>query len=267
MDHVPGSESASAPAWHAMPCPQVIDRLQSDGGRGLGQAAAAARLAAGGRNRLPAPQPDAPVVVLLRQLRSPLVYVLLLAAGLALLLGHVTDAGFIGVVLLVNSLLGAWQELQAERQSANLQGLLRVRATVQRDGSARQVDAEELVAGDVVLLESGDRVPADLRLLEARGLEVDASLLTGESLPVLCDAAGTLRRGRRCRRTGSTARTPGRWWSAAGAAASSSPPACRPRSVASRGPWSRPSPASRRSPPAWSASAGRSPGSCWSLPC
>ncbi len=188
MDHVPGSDSANAPAWHAMPCPQVIDRLQSDGGRGLDQAAAAARLAAGGRNRLPAPQPDAPVVVLLRQFRSPLVYVLLLAAGLALLLGHVTDAGFIGVVLLVNSLLGAWQELQAERQSANLQGLLRVRATVQRDGSARQVDAEELVDGDVVLLESGDRVPADLRLLEARGLEVDASLLTGESLPVLRDA-------------------------------------------------------------------------------
>jgi magnesium-transporting ATPase (P-type) len=126
--------------------------------------------------------------VLLRQFRSPLVYVLLLAAGLALLLGHVTDAGFIGIVLLVNSLLGAWQELQAERQSASLQGLLHVRATVQRGGTTRQVDAEELVVGDIVLLESGDRVPADLRLLEARGLEVDASLLTGESLPVMVDA-------------------------------------------------------------------------------
>ena len=267
MDHVPGSESASAPAWHAMPCPQVIDRLQSDGVRGLGQVAAAARLAAGGRNRLPAPQPDAPVVVLLRQLRSPLVYVLLLAAGLSLLLGHVTDAGFIGVVLLVNSLLGAWQELQAERQSANLQGLLRVRATVQRDGSARQVDAEELVARRRrAARERRSRAgrPAVARGARPRGRclvahgRVAAGAVRCRALCVAAVAAPRPDQLRARRDTGGPRPGPRR--------RRRHRPADRGRSPRA-GHGRRPSPASRRSRPAWSASAGSIAWSCWSLPC
>jgi Ca2+-transporting ATPase len=89
----------------------------------------------------------------------------------------------------VNALLGAWQELQAERQSANLQGLLRVRATVLRDAVLHEIDASQLVRGDIVALASGDRVPADLRLSESQALMVDASMLTGESVPVAHDAA------------------------------------------------------------------------------
>jgi len=157
-------------------------------GLGLGSEQARLRLAQHGPNVLPsAPRPGV-LEIGLRQLKSPLIYVLLAAAVAALALGDYGDAGFIGVVLLVNSCIGGWQEWHAERQSQALQRMLRVRATVLRDGRLVEVDAEEVVPGDVVALESGQRVPADLRLLEAHSLEIEESLLTGESLPVLKDA-------------------------------------------------------------------------------
>ncbi len=174
--------------WHARTADEACASLGSASG-GLAQAEAAARLARDGPNALPAPPADGWLTIGLRQLRSPLVYVLLAAAGGSLLLGHYSDAGFIGFVLLVNSVLGGWQEWRAARQSRGLQQLVRVRATVLRDGDARVVDADDLVAGDVVTLESGQRVPADLRLLGTHGLEIDEALLTGESLPVAKDAA------------------------------------------------------------------------------
>ena len=180
---------ASAPAsdWHDRPSAAACAATGSTPA-GLSQAEAGARLQQFGRNSLPARQPAHWLPVGLRQLRSPLVYVLLAAAAGSLALGRPSDAGFIGFVLLVNSLLGGWQEWNAERQNLALQGLLHAQATVLRDGAARVVDAEELVPGDVVLLESGQRVPADLRLLGTQGLEVDEALLTGESLPVAKDS-------------------------------------------------------------------------------
>jgi P-type Ca2+ transporter type 2C len=161
---------------------------------GLSTAEARERLARHGANVLPSAPPPSRLAIGLRQLRSPLIYVLLAAAAVALALGDFSDAGFIGVVLMVNSVLGGWQEWRAEQQNRSLKHLLRVRATVLRDGATVEVDAEELVPGDVVSLESGQRVPADLRLVDARALEVDESTLTGESLPVLKDAHWTGRR-------------------------------------------------------------------------
>ena len=155
---------------------------------GLGSAEARSRLATHGPNVLPSEPRPGVLVIGLRQLKSPLIYVLLAAAVAALALGDYGDAGFIGVVLLVNSCIGGWQEWNAEQQSQALQRMLRIRATVLRDGRLVEVDAEEVVPGDVVALESGQRVPADLRLLESRALEIEESLLTGESLPVLKDA-------------------------------------------------------------------------------
>jgi magnesium-transporting ATPase (P-type) len=175
-------------AWHASPAEAALRAMQTDGTRGLSEAEAEARLLSGGPNALPAPRPAHPVVIFLRQFRSPLVSVLLAAALLSLGLGHLTDAGFIGFVLVANASLGAWQELRAERQSADLQGLLRVRATVVRAAFSREIDAAALVRGDIVALASGDRVPADLRLIESQALEIDASMLTGESVPVAHDA-------------------------------------------------------------------------------
>ncbi|MFO1392429.1 MAG: HAD-IC family P-type ATPase [Steroidobacteraceae bacterium] len=152
--------------------------------RGLTTAEARARLARHGPNVLPSAPPPSRFAIALRQLKSPLIYVLLAAAVVAIALGDWGDAAFIGIVLAVNSALGGWQEWRAEQQSRSLQQLLRIRATVLRDGVTVEIDAEQLVPGDIVALESGQRVPADLRLLSARGLEVDESLLTGESVPV-----------------------------------------------------------------------------------
>lgn len=183
-------------AWQSLTADAVL-RLLASTTAGLAVDDAARRRAACGRNRLVAAPPPGRLAIGLRQLRSPLIYILLAAALASLVLGETGDAGFIAIVLLLNSLVGGWQEWRAERQRHDLQQLLTVRATVLRSGRSIEVDAEELVPGDVVALESGQRVPADLRLLQAVGLEIDEALLTGESLPVakdalrLCAAAAT----------------------------------------------------------------------------
>jgi magnesium-transporting ATPase (P-type) len=178
--------------------PQAVLGLLESTDCGLTTALAAARLEVAGRNRLPAPTAPGPLAIGLRQLRSPLIYILLAAALTSLALGEAGDAGFIAVVLVINSLVGGWQEWRAERQRQDLQRLLRVRATVRRDGRVMEIDAEELVPGDVVELESGQRVPADLRLLQTSALQIEEALLTGESLPAakntvdLCEPAAPM---------------------------------------------------------------------------
>ena len=182
--------------WHALPASEVLRRLDAPA-TGLDRAEAAARLERCGPNVLPTKPPPGVLEIGLRQLKSPLIYVLLAAAVAAVALGDLGDAAFIGLVLLINSGVGGWQEWHAEQQSQGLQKLLLIRATALRDGDAVELDSAELVPGDVVALESGRRVPADLRLLDAHSLEIEEALLTGESLAVLKDAAwtGSRRRG------------------------------------------------------------------------
>lgn len=174
--------------WHALPASEVL-RLLDASATGLGLAEAATRLERCGPNVLPAKPPPGVLEIVLRQLKSPLIYVLLAAAMAAIALGDLGDAAFIGLVLLINSGVGGWQEWHAEQQSQGLQKLLLIRATALRDGEAVELDSAELVPGDVVALESGQRVPADLRLISAHGLEIEEALLTGESLAVLKDAS------------------------------------------------------------------------------
>lgn len=112
-------------------------------------------------------------------------YILLIAAVAATAIGDMKDSIFIAVALAINAIVGGYQEWTAERSSLALRKLLRIQATAQRDGDVEDIPAEELVPGDVIWLESGNRVPADVRLLEAIGLEINESLLTGESVPVL----------------------------------------------------------------------------------
>jgi magnesium-transporting ATPase (P-type) len=154
---------------------------------GLSSDEARQRLVAHGRNTLPHAPPPAWWQILLHQFQSPLIYVLCAAAAVSAAIGEWTDAWVIGGVLMLNALIGGFQEWRAEQSALALQKLLRIRAAVQRDGEVEEIDAEELVPGDVVWLESGNRVPADVRLLWTHGLEVDESLLTGESLAVLKD--------------------------------------------------------------------------------
>ncbi len=177
--------------WFAMDLAAVLDRLGAVTG-GLSDQEAASRLAHYGPNTLPRREPPSLVEIMLRQFRSPLIYLLGIAAAVSLMIGEVKDAAFIMGVLLINAVIGTIQEARAEKASQALQQLLRIRAAVRRSDRVLDVDAETLVPGDVVYLESGNRVPADIRLIAAHGLEVDESLLTGESLPVtkLADWSG-----------------------------------------------------------------------------
>lgn len=151
---------------------------------GISQAEAAQRLAKHGPNALPVTRGTHPVMRFLAQFNSALIYFLLAAAFAAALLGHVVDACVIGAVVLVNAIVGFAQEGKAQRALSAIRDMIAPHAAVLRDGARRTVAVHELVPGDVVMLEAGDRVPADLRLLKARGLLVDEAPLTGESIAV-----------------------------------------------------------------------------------
>lgn len=179
----------------------VLAELQVDR-NGLTAEEAIRRLAIVGPNRLPEAKPPGLLRLFLRQFRDPFIYVLLAAVGVSLYLRDFTDAGFIAVVLLINATIGTFQEWHAQRSADALRKLVPQRTTVRRPvtGSSRmgdrqsavEIDAELLVPGDMVQLVSGSRVPADMRLVEARGLRVDESLLTGESTAVEKTAAAVL---------------------------------------------------------------------------
>lgn len=152
--------------------------------RGLTQAEAAARLAHNGPNRLPEPPPRSRVRLFVDQFRNLLIVILMGAAVLAGLVGDWKDTIVIAVVLVINALLGYAQERRAESSLAALKRMLVTSAKVRRDGEVQVVPADELVVGDLVVVETGDRVPADGTLVEVRSLEVDESAFTGESVPV-----------------------------------------------------------------------------------
>jgi calcium-translocating P-type ATPase len=168
---------------HSLPLPDALARLAATAD-GLTTPEAVARLRRFGANHLPEAHRRSAPAVLLHQFASPFIYLLLAAALLSLLLGHGTDAVFIAVVLLLNAGIGFWQEWRAEMRARALQSLVRGHVPVWRDGRLGSIDIAALVPGDVVQLESGVKIPADLRLLQAEALEADESLLTGESLPV-----------------------------------------------------------------------------------
>lgn len=168
--------------WHSLDIEEVMKRL-STSKDGLDSQEVQRRRKEFGPNQLPSRKPPGVVEVFLRQFLSPLIYVLLAAALISLLLDDVTDAAFIMIVLLINAIIGSVQELKAEKSAEQLQKLMRTTARVKRDGRETVVPAEELVPGDIVLLESGNRVPADLVLISANNLSIDESLLTGESMP------------------------------------------------------------------------------------
>ncbi|WP_306078001.1 cation-transporting P-type ATPase [Oceanimonas sp. CHS3-5] len=169
--------------WHHMDCGQALHALQASE-RGLTAGEAAARLERQGPNRLPALPRVSPWRRLLRQFHNILIYVLLGSATITAALGHLADTLVILAVVLVNAAIGFLQEGKAERAMEAIRGMLTLRASVLRDGARRSVESEGLVPGDVILLEAGDKVPADVRLLAASGLQMQEAMLTGESLPV-----------------------------------------------------------------------------------
>ncbi len=169
--------------WHALPVETVLVR-QGSGPDGLSPADAEKRLDRWGHNILPRRRPPSIPWIYVRQFANPLVYLLLAATVVSVAVGEWLDAGFIFVVLQLNAVIGVAQEWKAQKEAEALDALIRDRAVVRREGHWVEVDAAELVPGDILRLESGDRIGADLRLLEHHELTVDESLLTGESLPV-----------------------------------------------------------------------------------
>ena len=173
--------------WHAESGDNclVLARTTPDG---LSAAEAEARLRQFGRNELPRPATISFLALFLRQFRSPLIYLLLIAAVVSFAIEEQLNSFFIMAVLLINALVGAFQERRAETSMAELQKLIRQVARVRRDGHLVEHDAGDLVPGDIISLESGMAVPADARLLSSSGLSADESSLTGESMPAGKDA-------------------------------------------------------------------------------
>lgn len=167
--------------WHAIPDKAVCRKLEVAPDTGLLQTEVAVRLQRHGPNRLAEKPPRPAWLKFLDQFRSVLIGILIGAALLAGLIGDIKDAAVIAVVVLLNATLGFFQERRAENALAALRGMLAPSARVRRDRETRVVPAEELVPGDILLLEAGDRVPADARVLQAHGAEVAEAALTGES--------------------------------------------------------------------------------------
>ncbi|WP_163783144.1 cation-translocating P-type ATPase [Myxococcus vastator] len=169
--------------WHALPVEETESQLGT-GPPGLQRSTAGARLARHGPNQLAETPPTSPLALLVHQFKSPLIYILLAACAVTLVLGDLIDAGAIAAILAINAAIGFTQERRAEVSVRSLMRLVSPKARVIRDGHEWEVESRDLVPGDLVLLESGTRVPADLRLVSATALTVDESLLTGESANV-----------------------------------------------------------------------------------
>src|SRR5215468_1761004 len=177
----PGTEAV---AWHSVPAGQVVSRLKTDPATGLDTSEASRRLTQYGPNRLPEGKQRGPLMRFLAQLNNILVYVLLGAGFVKLMVGLWLDAGVILGVVIINALLGFFQEGKAEKALDSIRNMLSAEARTIRGRETRLIPAEELVPGDVVLLESGDRIPADLRLVDVKNLRTEEAALTGESVPI-----------------------------------------------------------------------------------
>ncbi|GAB2801988.1 HAD-IC family P-type ATPase [Halomonas shantousis] len=187
-----GRDGQADMAFHAESAQAVVEHFDSDTDNGLSSEEAKRRLERYGPNELPEDKRAGLVRIFLRQFTDPLIYILLIAAGVSLAAGSVANAVFIGAVLLINALVGCFQERQAESSAEALQSVVRMCPKVLRDGGQGEIEASALVPGDIVLLESGSQVPADLRLVESSSLQADESMLTGESNPVDKDAEAQL---------------------------------------------------------------------------
>jgi magnesium-transporting ATPase (P-type) len=169
--------------WHAMSREEVENKLRVDPSLGLDAAEAAERLKTYGPNRLPQGKKKGPLIRFLAQFNNILVYVLLIAGFIKLMLSLWLDASIIFAVVILNSLLGFLQEGRAEKALDSIRNMLSAEARAVRGGETRLIAAEDLAPGDIVLLESGDRIPADLRLIDTRNLRTEEAALTGESVP------------------------------------------------------------------------------------
>jgi magnesium-transporting ATPase (P-type) len=167
--------------WHSLEAGEAIKRLNSDPHLGLSSQEARARVKRFGRNRLPPPRKRSALMRFLLQFHNILIYVMLVAAGTTAMLSDWVDTGVLLAAVLVNAIIGFIQEGKAEQAMDAIRGMLSLHTRVIRDARRTEIEAENLVPGDIVVLASGDKVPADLRFIAGKGLRVNEAILTGES--------------------------------------------------------------------------------------
>lgn len=177
------SHPTPRPAHH-LPVSEVVTAWQTDADHGLAEDAVQEARSTWGANALPAPSQRTTLQRILAQLNNLLIQVLLVAAGLTAWFGEWLETGVILAVVVLNTTIGTLQEGKAEQALRAIRDMLSPTSRVLREGRRQTVPTEELVPGDVVLLEAGDRVPADLRVIETHGLQTQEAALTGESLPL-----------------------------------------------------------------------------------
>jgi len=182
--HSHRSPQGTPPSWHALQVAEIVAAVESDSDHGLTEDEVRARRVRFGPNTLPEHEPRSLLAVFAGQFKSPLIFLLFVAAGIALVLGHRSDAFVILTVVLLNSLIGTLQEGRAERSLEALRKLATHKARVVRGGQEVIIEAGEVVPGDVIVLEAGDAIPADARLLHGAALQIAEAALTGESVPV-----------------------------------------------------------------------------------
>src|SRR6056297_70526 len=170
--------------WHALPEPDLLNKLQSSSQEGLDDSEAARRLAYFGLNEIEREEGLSSWQILVHQFKDPLIYILLIAAFITFVLQDYIDSGVIMAVVLLNAVIGYSQESKAQKAIRALSSLSAPKARVIRNGREMEIPGKELVPGDIVLLTSGGKIAADLRVLQSQGLEVDESTLTGESMAV-----------------------------------------------------------------------------------
>src|SRR5689334_15841026 len=180
---IASSTASYAAPWHALTTDEVVRQLSTDPQQGLSAADATRRLQKYGPNRLPEGKKRGPFARFIAQFNNILVYVLLAAGFTKLMLNLWVDAAIIFAVVVLNALLGFIQEGKAEKALDSIRNMLSADARTVRAGETRMIPAEQLVPGDIVLLESGDKIPADLRLVDAKNLRTEEAALTGESVP------------------------------------------------------------------------------------
>ena len=175
--------------WHSLSVEETAAKLETDFKAGLTTLEANRRLLKFGRNSLPQPKMKSLLAIFVSQFKSPLIYLLLAATVIAYLIGEPKDALVIFVVVILNAVIGAFQEGRAEQSLKSLMLLSHLKARVIRDGQEISIEASDVVPGDVIVLNAGDAVPSDARLFEISSLSTAEAALTGESVPVLKSVA------------------------------------------------------------------------------
>ncbi len=171
-------------AWHSMEVDKVLTEMDTDAHRGLTEEEAKTRLEKYGYNELKKEEKISPITLFFNQFKNILIIILLVAIGLSALIGGLVDAAIIAVIVVFCAVLGFIQEYRADRALDALKKMLSPTITVLRGGREADIPSKELVPGDIMLLEAGDKIPADARLVESHSLRCDEAPLTGESVPV-----------------------------------------------------------------------------------